>query len=118
LRDVYVINVSKVPKLARGYCYGKRVMYIDRQFYGALWEDLYDSHDQRWKFRAVFRPPSHQEPGIGPVNEALSYDEFIWDIQNKHATFFLDPTGDKPRYLSQQAPANYRMSSAITLRAA
>ena len=107
LRDVYVINVSKVPQLARGYCYGKRVMYIDEQFYGALWEDLYDSHDQPWKFLAVFRP-AHQVPGIGPVNEALSYDESIWDIQNKHATFFLDPTGDKPIYLNQQAPANYQ----------
>jgi hypothetical protein len=107
LRDVYVINVSKVPQLARGYCYGKRVMYIDEQFYGALWEDMYDSHDQPWKFLAVFRP-AHQVPGIGPVNEALSYDESIWDIQNKHSTFFLDPTGDKPIYLNQQAPANYQ----------
>ncbi len=106
LRNVYVINVSKVPQLARGYCYGKRVMYIDEQFYGALWEDLYDSHDQPWKFLAVFRP-ALQVPGIGPVNETLSYDESIWDIQNKHATFFLDPTGDKPIYLNQQAPANY-----------
>lgn len=107
LRDVYVINVSKLPQLARGYCYGKRVMYIDKQFYGALWEDLYDSRDQPWKFLAVFRP-ALQAPGIGPVNEALSYDESIWDIQNKHATFFLDPTGDKPIYLNQQAPANYQ----------
>jgi Protein of unknown function (DUF1329) len=107
LRDVYVINVSKVPQLARGYCYGKRVMYIDQQFYGALWEDLYDSHDQPWKVMAIFRP-AHQAPGIGPVNEALSYDESIWDIQNKHSTFFLDPTGDKPIYLNQQAPANYQ----------
>ena len=114
LRDVYVINVSKVPQLARGYCYGKRVMYIDEQFYGALWEDLYDSHDQPWKFLAVFRP-AHQVPGIGPVNEALSYDESIWDIQNKHATFFLDPTGDKPIYLNQQAPANYQDVERYTI---
>jgi hypothetical protein len=107
LRDVYVINVSKVPQLARGYCYGKRVMYIDKQFYGALWEDLYDSHDQLWKFLAVFRP-AHQVPGIGPVSEALSYDESIWNIQKKHATFFLDPTGDQPIYLNHQAPASYQ----------
>ncbi|MBV8774982.1 MAG: DUF1329 domain-containing protein [Deltaproteobacteria bacterium] len=107
LRDVYVINVSKLPEFARGYCYGKRVMYIDKQFYGALWENLYDSHDRLWKFLAVFRP-AHQAPGIGPVDEALSYDESIWDIQNKHATFFLDPTGDNPIYLNQQAPGNYQ----------
>jgi hypothetical protein len=106
LRDVYVINVNKLPALARGYCYGKRVMYIDKHFYGVLWEDLYDPHDQPWKFLAVFRP-AHEAPGIGPVDEALSYDESIWDIQRRHATFFCDPPAGHPLYLNEQAPANY-----------
>jgi hypothetical protein len=33
LRDVYVISVSKVPSKAAGYCYGKRVMYVDKATY-------------------------------------------------------------------------------------
>jgi hypothetical protein len=107
LRDVYVISVSKLPSLARGYCYGKRVMYIDKHFYGLLWEDLYDSQNQPWKFLAVFRP-ARQAPGIGPVDEALSYDESIWDIQRQHATFFCDPPAGHPLYLNEQAPASYR----------
>jgi Protein of unknown function (DUF1329) len=106
LRDVYVLSVSKLPSLAPGYCYGKRVMYIDKHFYGVLWEDLYDAQIQPWKFLAVFRP-AREAPGIGPVDEALSYDESIWDIQRHHATFFCDPPRGHPLYLNEQAPADY-----------
>ena len=106
LRDVYVLNVSKLPAFARGYCYGKRVMYVDKHFYGLLWEDMYDPQEQPWKFLAVFRP-AREAPGIGPVDEALSYDESIWDIQRQHATFFVDPPVGHPLYLNEQAPASY-----------
>jgi hypothetical protein len=106
LRDVYVISDTKLPEFARGYCYGKRVMYIDKHFYGLLWEDLNDAQEQPWKFLAVFRP-AREAPGIGPVDEALSYEESIWDIQKQHATFFTDPPGDKPLYLNEQTPASY-----------
>jgi hypothetical protein len=106
LRDVYLLSVSKLPALARGYCYGKRVMYVDSHFYGLLWEDMYDPQEQPWKFLAVFRP-AREAPGIGPVDEALSYDESIWDIQRQHATFFVDPPKGHALYLNEQAPANY-----------
>jgi hypothetical protein len=43
----------------------------------------------------------------GPVDEARSYDESIWDIQRHHATFFCDPPAGHPLYLNEQAPANY-----------
>ena len=77
LRDVYVLSASKLPVFGRAYCYGKRVMYVDKHFYGLLWEDLYDPQDRPWKCLAVFRP-AREAPGIGPVDEALSYDESIW----------------------------------------
>ena len=62
LRDVDVISVSKIPSKAAGYCYGKRVMYVDKATYAPLWEDLYDADHEasgglsdcscgRWKFR-------------------------------------------------------------------
>jgi len=106
LRDVYVLSVSKLPQFARGYCYAKRIMYVDKHFYGVLWEDLHDAQDQPWKFLAVFRPV-REAPGIGPVDEALSYDESIWDIQRRHATFFCDPPAGHQLYLNEQAPASY-----------
>jgi hypothetical protein len=113
VRDVYTLSVSKLPALAHGYCYGKRIMYVDQHFYGLLWEDLYDPQQQPWKFLAVFRP-ARAAPGIGPVDEALSYDESIWDIQRQHATYFVDPPKGHPLYLNEQAPASYLDLSRYT----
>jgi len=106
VRDVYVINVTRLPAFAAGNCYGKRVMYIDKQFYGPLWEDLYDAQLQPWKFLALFRP-AREAPGIGPVDETMSYDQSIWDIQREHATFFCDPPGDRPFYVNGQTPERF-----------
>jgi hypothetical protein len=35
--------------LAPGYCYGKRVMYIDKQIVKDVWDDLYDHNMKLWK---------------------------------------------------------------------
>src|SRR5713226_7312930 len=43
LRDVDVISVSRIPSRAAGYCYGRRVIYVDRATSAPLWEELYDS---------------------------------------------------------------------------
>jgi hypothetical protein len=106
LRDVDVISVSKVPAHAAGYCYGKRVMYIDKAFGAILWEDLYDAHMQPWKYFALFLHPMNI-PNIGMVTATGSEAEAFWDIQNKHATFFLDPGQAHPFYVNQEAPAEY-----------
>jgi hypothetical protein len=103
---VYVISVSKLSAFAHDYCYRKRVMYVDKNFFGLLWKDLYDPQNQPWKFLGVFRP-ARAAPGIGPVDEALSYGESICDIQRQHATFFCDPPAGHPLYLNEQAPASY-----------
>jgi hypothetical protein len=86
VRDAWVIDVRRLPAQARGYCYGKRVMYIDKQFHGLLWEDLYDAQMRPWKF--VFDQPIVIEvPGAGPQNSSGAHISHIWDIQNNHATF-------------------------------
>src|SRR5262249_38315706 len=65
VRDVYVLDVRKISSKAVGYCYGKRIMYIDRQFFGALWLDLYDASMHEWKF-ALVQPIVLLVPGLGP----------------------------------------------------
>lgn len=90
LRDTEVISVSKIPSHAAGYCYGKRVMYVDKAFWGALWEDLYDANLKPWKFFGLFLR-TLDVPTVGPVNATGSQVEAYWDIQNKHSTFFSDP---------------------------
>jgi hypothetical protein len=107
LRDVDVISVSKIPSLAAGYCYGKRVMYLDRVFSGAVWEDIYDSNMKPWKFVGLFLR-TLTVPQVGPANVTGSQVEAFWDIQNNHATFFSDPAGGRPFYVNDESPEEFR----------
>jgi len=86
VRDAYELDIRRIPSKARGYCYGKRIMYLDRQFYGALWEDLYDSNMKLWKI-ALLQPIVMNVPQIGPQNSAGAQISHFWNIRSNHATF-------------------------------
>jgi hypothetical protein len=113
LRDTDVISVSKLPSQSGGYCYGKRVMYVDQAFAAPLWEDLYDMEMKPWKFLGLFLR-TLDVPGIGPVNATGSQVEAYWDIQNKHSTFFSDPAMNRPFYVNEQAPREYNNVTKYT----
>jgi hypothetical protein len=106
LRDVYVISVSKLPAYASGYCYGKRVLYVDKQFSAPLWEDLYDMQMQPWKFVGLFLETC-DVPQVGPVNSCGGLVWSYWDVKNTHATFFVDPNAAHPIYTNEDAPKEY-----------
>jgi hypothetical protein len=107
LRDVYVISASKVPSKAAGYCYGKRVMYVDKATYAPLWEDLYDSKMQPWRVFGMFMQ-AVDVPNIGPVTASGAMVWAFWDVQNSHATFFVDPAPGHPFYVNEQAPKEFQ----------
>ncbi len=108
LRDVYVVSAGKLPKYAGGYCYGKRVMYIDRSNFSTYWEELYDPAMRPWKIVGLFLHAMNVS-GIGIVDESTSLIYAFWDIHNNHASFLGDPT-DKgyPVYINEQVPNEYR----------
>jgi len=108
VRDSYVISASKLPARQSGYCYGKRVMYIDTTTYNTYWEDLYDRQNQPWKIAGLFLHTINV-PGIGPVDSSGSLLYAFWDIQNSHASFVGDPTDNSyPVYINDQVPKGYR----------
>jgi hypothetical protein len=115
VRDVYVISVSKIPSRAKGYCYGKRVMYVDKATYAPIWEDLYDSNMKPWRILGLFLRTINV-PGIGPQDDAGSLIWAFWDVQNQHASFFIDPAPGHDFYVNSEAPHDYddltRYSSA------
>ena len=86
VRDVDVIDVRKIPSKAAGYCYGKRIIYVDSHFHGPLWQEIYDSKMQIWKFYQV-APQKVDVPGSGPQNVAGGDLEIIWNLQDHHATW-------------------------------
>jgi hypothetical protein len=108
VRDVYVISASKLPEHQNGYCYGKRVMYIDKTTYNTYWEDLYDRGNQPWKVVGLFLH-TIDVPGAGKVDASGSLIYAFWDIQNNHASFIGDPTENGyPVYINGQVPQIYR----------
>ena len=106
VRDVYEIDVRKIASRARGYCYGKRVMYVDKASSAPLWEDLYDSQMKLWRLYGLFLHPL-DVPGVGVVDASGSMVYSFWDVQNNHATFFIDPGEGHPFYVNDQAPPDY-----------
>ncbi len=106
LRDAYVISVSKVPSEANGYCFGKRVMYVDKASSAVLWLDLYDMQMKYWKFGGFFLK-TLDVPGVGPVTSSGAAVEAMWDMQNKHSSIFADPGLNHPFYVNELAPKEF-----------
>jgi hypothetical protein len=86
LRDSYVLDIRKLPAKASGYCYGKRILYADKQFFGPLWLDLYNPKMELWKV-ALLQPIVTKIPGIGVQNSTGAWYAHWWDLKSHHATF-------------------------------
>ena len=107
VRDADIISASKLPSQNSGYCYGKRVMYVDKPNSAPLWVELYDPKGNLWKIGGLFLH-TVDVPGIGPVDTSGSLIYEFWDIQNNHASFVADPTNNShPFYVNEQVPKEY-----------
>ncbi len=93
---VWVIDVGRVPQLAPGYCYGRRVMYIDKQYYQTQAEDEYDAGRKMWKVVVILLTPGLVDKGEnGPQMGEGGLWETYWDIQNEHVSYVtsMSPEG-------------------------
>lgn len=106
VRDVYQVAMSKLPSRSSGYCFAKRVIYVDAATYAPLWEDLYDKQMQPERSIALFLH-TLDIPGIGPQDSSNSMIYGIWDVQTKHATIFAEPGDGQPFYVNGQAPQEF-----------
>ena len=111
LRDAEVIDIRKIPSKAAGYCYGKRIMYVDAHNFSPLWEELFDTQMNLWKFQTTL-PQRVNVPGIGPVVTPGVDVELIWDIQRNHASAGGESAGSV--YVNEQAPAEFQDMARYT----
>jgi len=88
LRDVSIIDVRRIPSEAAGYCYGKRMMYIDKVTDAALWLDLYNAQMNLWKVAHLANGPI-RDPASGQTYAIGRYTQQYWDLLNDHATYFF-----------------------------
>jgi hypothetical protein len=88
VREVSVIAASKVLSKASNYCYGRRVMYVDKATFAPYWEELYDAKMKPWKIVGLFLR-TVDVPGVGKVETSGSLVYAFWDVQNQHAVSVL-----------------------------
>ncbi|MBF6571364.1 MAG: DUF1329 domain-containing protein [Candidatus Binataceae bacterium] len=106
VRDTYVLDTRRVATASKGYCYGKRIMYVDKNFFHEQWMDLYDANMKLWKTGMVsFRV--RVVPNIGVA--ALSSLAFqFWDLQSDHATYTFTADGaGRDIVINQAVPPQY-----------
>jgi hypothetical protein len=107
MRDVDVVDIRRVPSETPGYCYGKRIMYIDSYYHTGHWQDLYDDNMQLWKVALLAVPDAAIVPGV-PGGRAPGLDGFftMWDTQNDHLTVItgLNEQG-QGYFVNSNAPA-------------
>jgi hypothetical protein len=106
-RDTYVVDIRRIPSLAPGYCYGKRIMYADKQYYGAVAEDVYDTNMKLWKVVWTASAPANLD-GYGPQVGFACVVETYWDVQNDHVSYITgcNPAG-VPELWDRQVPVQY-----------
>ncbi|HKV53792.1 MAG TPA: hypothetical protein VJN94_04035, partial [Candidatus Binataceae bacterium] len=89
LRDTYVISLERLPASAKGYCYSRRVMYVDKEnYFGAGELDLYNPAGDLFKSQIVLLYPVPIPNTGGDVVELLSGPNvgFLVNFINKHVT--------------------------------
>jgi hypothetical protein len=82
VRPSYAIDVRRIPSQQSGYCYGRRILYCDKDVYQSMWADLYDTSNKLWKI-------DYDPQGLIPVpEEGRRWTNDGWgimfDIQNQH----------------------------------
>jgi hypothetical protein len=101
LREVYVIEMSRLPAYASGYCYSRRVLYVDKETLFPLAIDLYDPAGELYKTWLEFQSPMRVPDtgaalGVNGANELL-----IANFKDKHLTM---STAEHPCFNSDCRP--------------
>ena len=102
LRDVYALDLLPLPDLARGYCYGHKVVYVDTQSWVPLSADIYDPNGRLWKVGLVNYHPWTLNGTDVIVPQVV--DIILWDLQNSHTTLSTVGKG----LFNQNAPKQYQ----------
>lgn len=93
VRDAYVIEYTRLPQFAKGYCYGKRVVYVDKESGEVSAFDDYDPAGKLWKMFIFFNmavPMPNQE---GFLSSGAVSAGFVANFLDYHASEFI---GTKP----------------------
>jgi hypothetical protein len=88
LRDAYVLALTPLPAMGGSYCYGQKVIFVDKDSFVQLYFDNYDPNGKLYKTELMYYRPLE-------VTDTEKYwvrshqPEVMIDWQNTHATTSL-----------------------------
>jgi hypothetical protein len=86
VRPMYVIDVRRVPSERVGYCYGKKIIYVDKQFNYGIWTEAYDEPGRLWKILFALSLTQDVE-GVGLTAATNEWISVAYDLQSQHLSF-------------------------------
>jgi hypothetical protein len=86
VRDVYMIRLRRIPSLQKGYCYGSRLFYVDKDTWHNINAEMWDAQQKYWKieFWQFSQIPIPETNGDTYFADNL-FGTWM-DFQNFHAT--------------------------------
>jgi hypothetical protein len=105
LRDVYVLDLVPLPVLDN-YCYGHKVIFVDKETFVQLYLDDYDAKGRLYKGQLIWRAPVR-------VNDYESYvvrghdPQTMIDWENIHATTSLPNAAPELNHLNHRDVSNH-----------
>jgi Protein of unknown function (DUF1329) len=89
VRDAYVIDVERLPQYAAGYCYGRRILYVDKENFVASEIDLYDTSGKIYKWMPTFYSPQTIPDTTDKTDVTVaSSTTYTMNFQDGHMTIF------------------------------
>ena len=87
LRDSYVIALERLPEFANGYCYARRVLYVDKEnYFGGAQLDLFDSGGNLFKSQIIISSPQLIPDTAGDVTQLVtgSNTSYLINFTDQH----------------------------------
>jgi hypothetical protein len=106
VRDAHLLDVRRIPSQQSGYCFSKRMLYVDAQSFISTWADLYDNSGKLWKTES-FQDPAFLIPHEGMQLYSGDFMVHMWDFQNMHLTLFTSADKDGNHQFGGDACRNY-----------
>jgi Protein of unknown function (DUF1329) len=92
VRNTYVIQMSRLPAYSEGYCYSKRVLYVDKETSFPLHVELYDPRGKLVKYITQFWTPQRIPSGGSALGTNGPQTGWSVNFGDKHATIALTET--------------------------
>jgi hypothetical protein len=106
VRNSHVIDVRRIPSQAAGYCYGKKIIYLDPEVYLPLWEDMFDSNMRLWKIGTVAYFPS-EVPNEGMQATTGNIWSDMIDLSASHLSCYITSDAQGRNVKDNQDCSNY-----------